>query len=138
MPPRRVQHFERLPHEESESFWHAPIGQLDVQVPMPAGFPHDVPIYPRARLTAAAGFPSSGPTSWGMEWETVDSVAKVQAWYAQSFNQGDWTITFASATAESFAATFSHKSDNHINGTLAARTSSGITQIVMSLLSPPA
>jgi hypothetical protein len=105
---------------------------------MPASFPHDVPIYPRARLTAAAGFPSSGPTSWGMEWETVDSVEKVQAWYAQSFNQGDWTITFASATAESFAATFARKTDNHINGTLAARTSSGVTQIVMSLLSPPA
>ena len=111
-------------------------GQLDAQVPTPPSFPGDVPIYPRARLTAAAGFPSSGPTSWGMEWETLDSVAKVQAYYAQNMNKGDWTITFATQSSDSFAATFARKSDSHIHGTLASNRANGVTKILMSLLSP--
>lgn len=111
-------------------------GQLDAQVLMPPTFPTDVPIYPKARLTAAAGFPSSGPTSWGMEWETLDSVAKVQTYYAQNLAKGDWTITFTTTGPDRFAATFARKSDKNINGTLAASTSSGVTRIQMSLLSP--
>jgi hypothetical protein len=114
----------------------AKAGQLDAQVPMPPTFPGDVPIYPRARLTAAAGFPSSGPTSWGMEWETLDTVPKVQAYYAQNLNKGDWTITFTSSSSDSFAATFTRKSNRNINGTLSSNNSSGVTKILMSLLSP--
>jgi hypothetical protein len=111
-------------------------GQLDAQVSMPPTFPTDVPIYPKARLTAAAGFPSSGPTSWGMEWETLDSVAKVQSYYAQNLNKGDWAITFTTNDSAKFAATFARKSDKNVNGTLAASTSNGVTRIQMSLLSP--
>jgi hypothetical protein len=111
-------------------------GQLDAQVPMPPSFPADVPIYPKARLTAAAGFPSSGPTSWGMEWETLDSVAKVQAYYAQNMNKGDWTITFTTQSSDSFAATFARRSNSHVNGTLSSNSASGVTKILMSLLSP--
>lgn len=114
----------------------ATAGQLDAQVPMPPSFPGDVPIYPKARLTAAAGFPSSGPTSWGMEWETLDSVSKVQAYYAQNMNKGDWTIRFTTQSSDSFAATFARKSDSHINGTLSSNSSNGVTKILMSLLSP--
>ncbi len=114
----------------------ATAGQLDAQVPMPPSFPGDVPIYPTARLTAAAGFPSSGPTSWGMEWETKDSVSKVQAYYAQSMNKGDWTITFTTQSSDSFAATFARRSNSHINGTLSSNSSNGVTKILMSLLSP--
>ena len=112
-------------------------GQLDAQVPMPPSFPGDVPVYPKARLTAAAGFPSSGPTSWGMEWETLDSVAKVQAFYQQNLSKGDWTVTFSAAASGSFAATFARKSNNQVNGTLAASASGGVTRIEMSLLAPP-
>ncbi len=111
-------------------------GQLDAQVPSPPSFPGDVPTYPKARLTAAAGFPSSGPTSWGMEWETLDSVSKVQAYYAQNMSKGDWTITFATKSSDSFAATFARKSDSHINGTLSSNSANGVTKILMSLLSP--
>ena len=115
----------------------SPAGQLDTQVPMPPSFPGDVPVYPKARLTAAAGFPSSGPTSWGMEWETLDSVSKVHAYYAQSMNKGDWTITFTTQSSDSFAATFARKSNSHVNGTLSSSSSNGVTKILMSLLSPP-
>ncbi|HKC19908.1 MAG TPA: hypothetical protein VKE27_09785, partial [Candidatus Dormibacteraeota bacterium] len=45
-------------------------GTLDGEVPMPDGFPTDVPIYPKARLTAGASFTSTGQVTWGMEWET--------------------------------------------------------------------
>ena len=113
-------------------------GRLDAQVPVPAGFPADVPVYTKARLTAAAGFPSTGPTSWGMEWQTLDSVSKVQAFYADKLNQGDWMITFTSTANGAFAATFRRKSDSHISGTLAANNSSGVTKILMSLVTPAA
>ena len=103
---------------------------------MPPGFPFDVPIYPKARLTAGASFVSSGQVSWGMEWETLDSVSKVQAYYAQNMNKGDWTITFATKSSDSFAATFARKSDSHINGTLSSNSANGVTKILMSLLSP--
>lgn len=113
-----------------------PSGHLDAQVPMPAGFPTDVPIYPKAVLTAAAGFPSSGPTAWGMEWETLDGVDKVRAFYADKLNQGDWSITFTNAAAGTFAATFKRKSNEQVQGTLASNGSSGVTKILLSLVAP--
>src|SRR5438552_19067389 len=113
-----------------------PSGQLDAEVSMPPGFPSDVPIYTKARLTAGASFVSSGQVSWGMEWETLDSVAKVQAFYAKQLNQGDWTVTLGNTTATSFAATFSRKSNSHEVGTLIADSGSGATKILMSLISP--
>jgi len=111
-------------------------GKLDAQVPMPAGFPGDCPIYPGARLTAGASFASSGQVSWGMEWETLDSVAKIQAFYAKQLNQGDWTVTFGTTSATSLAATFSRKSNSHVVGTLVADSGTGVTKILMSLISP--
>ena len=56
----------------------APPSRLDPEVPAPAGFPADVPIYTGARLTAGATFAANGVTTWGMEWETLDTVDKVQ------------------------------------------------------------
>lgn len=113
-------------------------GQLDAQVQVPPAFPRDIPVYPGARLTAAAGFPSAGLTSWGMEWETLDAVPKVQAYYAQGLNKGDWSITFTTNVTDAFAATFVRRSNSHVNGTLAASRSGGVTKILMSLLTPPA
>jgi len=111
-------------------------GALGAQVPMPADFPADVPIYTGARLTAGASFTSTGQTAWGMEWETLDSVAKVQAFYAKQLDQGDWTVSFTDSSAGSFAATFARKSNSHFGGTLAANSTSGVTKILLTLVSP--
>ena len=103
---------------------------------MPKGFPPDVPVYTKARLTAAAGFPSSGATAWGMQWETLDGVDTVRVFYANQLNQGDWTISFTNTATGTFAATFTRKSNSQVHGTLAANGSSGVTKILMSLVTP--
>lgn len=111
-------------------------GALAAQVPMPADFPADVPIYSGARLTAGATFTSSGEVAWGMEWQTLDSVAKVQAFYAKQLNQGDWTVNFSNNSGGSFAATYARKSDSHAGGTLAGNSTSGVTKILLTLVEP--
>jgi hypothetical protein len=110
-------------------------GPLGAQVPMPRDFPADFPIYPGARLTAGASFASSGQVAWGMEWQTLDGVAKVQAFYTKELAQGDWTAKFSSNSSGSFAATYSRKSDSHVGGTLAANSTSGATKILLTLVS---
>jgi hypothetical protein len=108
--------------------------KLDPEVAMPDGFPTDVPIYPGARLTAAAKFTSSGQTTWGMNWETLDSVDKVQAFYSTKLSQGDWSIQFKGSSNASFTATFSRKSNPKSSGILGADGSSGVTKISLSLV----
>ena len=103
---------------------------------MPADFPTDFPIYPGARLTAGASFTSSGQVAWGMEWETLDGVTKVQAFYAKQLGQGEWTVKFSNNSADSFAATYARKSDSHAGGTLAANSTSGVTKILLTLVLP--
>src|SRR5579864_750666 len=90
--------------------------KLDPLVAMPSGFPADVPIYPGSRLTAGATFSSSGQTTWGMEWETLDTVDKVQAFYSSKFSQGDWTISFSGSSNGSFSAVFARKSNSKYGG----------------------
>lgn len=103
---------------------------------MPAGFPPDVPIYPGARLTAASSFAASGqPTAWGMDWETLDSIDKVQAFYSSKLSQGDWSIEFSGSSGAKFAATFRRKSNPKSTGALGADSSSGVTKISLSLVS---
>jgi hypothetical protein len=111
----------------------SPVGPLDAAVPTPAAFPADVPVYPGARLTAGAAFSANGVTTWGMEWETLDSVDKVKAFYTSKLGQGDWTIQFSGAANGMFSATFSRKSNSKFAGILGADGSSGITKISMSL-----
>lgn len=101
---------------------------------MPPGFPSDVPIYTGARLTAAAPFTSNQQTAFGMEWETLDGIDKVQASYKAKFSAGDWTITFMDSPPDTFRATFSRKSNSRIGGLLSADGSSGVTKISLSLL----
>jgi len=113
-----------------------PTGKLDAQVAMPSGFPGDVPVYTKARLTAGETFKSSGQVAWGMEWQTLDSVATVQAFYAAKLNQADWTITFTNKATNNFSATFARKSNTSVQGTVGAATASGVTRISMSLVSP--
>jgi hypothetical protein len=109
-------------------------GRLHAQVPMPVSFPPDVPIYPGARLTAAAPFTSSGQATWSMEWETLDAVTKVRAFYADKMNQADWKISFANTSTNAFKATFGRRSDSRVTGTLASNDDSGYTKILMSLV----
>ena len=113
-----------------------PSGQLDAQVPMPAGFPGDIPVYTKARLTAGAAFRSDGQVSWGMEWQTLDGVDLVRAFYAQRLSQGDWSITFGTAPSGTFTATFTRKSNSQVQGTLASNRANGVTTISMSLAAP--
>jgi hypothetical protein len=108
--------------------------KLDPEVAMPDGFPTDVPIYPGARLTAAAKFTSGAQTTWGMNWETLDSLDKVQAFYSAKLSQADWTIQFKGSSNASFAATFSRKSNSKSSGILGADASSGVTKISLSLV----
>jgi hypothetical protein len=110
-------------------------GQLDAEVPMPAGFPSDVPIYNKARLTAGSSFTSSGQVAWGMEWETVDSAANVQAYYLKQFDQGDWTLNVSSNTTGAFTGTITRKSNSHVTGTLAINNDAGLTKILLALVS---
>jgi hypothetical protein len=108
---------------------------VDVEVTPPPGFPADVPVYPGARLTAAASF-ASPQVAWGMEWQTVDGVDKVQPFYKTKFSQGDWQITFNGSANQAFSATFSRKSNPKVGGLLGADGSSGITRITLSLAVP--
>jgi hypothetical protein len=112
-----------------------PADQMDPEAPMPPGFPSDVPIYTGARLTAAAAFTSSQQTAWGMQWETLDTIDKVQAFYKAKFSQGDWSINFMDSPPGTFKSTFSRKSNPKIGGLLSADGSSGVTKISLSLLS---
>ena len=111
-----------------------PSGKLNAQVPVPAGFPADVPVYPNSRLTSGAAFVSSGQAAWGMEWETLDPASKVQSFYASKLGQGDWAIKFSTASGSAFAATFQRKSTSAVSGTLAASSVDGLTRILMSLV----
>jgi hypothetical protein len=111
-------------------------GKLDAEAPMPPGFPTDAPIYPGSRLTAGASFTSTGQVAWGMEWETLDSVDKVQAFYTTKFGQGDWTIKAGTGSSGSFVATISRKSNPHAEGNLAVASDNGVTKVLLSLVSP--
>jgi hypothetical protein len=111
-------------------------GAFDAEVPMPPNFPPDVPIYTGARLTAGASCTSTGQVAWGMEWETLDPVAKVQVFYAKQLSQGDWTITVKDSPSGTFSAVFSRRSNSKFAGTLAANVDGGVTKILMSLVSP--
>src|SRR5258708_31602483 len=83
----------------------SPVGPLDAAVPTPPAFPADVPVYPGARLTAGAAFSANGVTTWGMEWETLDSVDKVKAFYTNKLAQGDCTIHFTAGPHRTFRRT---------------------------------
>lgn len=114
----------------------SPPVQLDDAVPTPAAFPADLPVYPRARLTAAAAFNSAGQVTWGIEWETTDAATKVQAYYQNQLNQGDWKLAAGNApSGTAFAGTFARKSNSHDAGTIAINANAGVTLIALSFVS---
>ncbi len=109
---------------------------LDAEVLPPAGFPADVPVYSGARLTAGAAFASSGEVAWGMQWETLDPITKVQPFYQKQFALGDWTIHPINATATTFSATVTRKSNSHFGGTLVIDYNGSNGKILLSLVNP--
>jgi hypothetical protein len=113
-----------------------PGDRLDPPYPTPAAFPPDVPVYPGARLTSGAGFTSPGQLAFGMEWQTLDSVDKVQAFYKTKLSTGDWQIVFNGSANNAFSANYSRKSNPKVGGMLGADGSSGITRITLSLVMP--
>src|ERR1700682_3822585 len=108
--------------------------RLDLEVAMPDGFPTDGAIYPGARLTVAAKSTSATQPTWGMNWEPLDSVDKVQAFYSTKLSQGDWSIQFKGSSNATFTATFSRKSNPKSGGMIGADGSSGVTKISLSLV----
>lgn len=111
----------------------SPTPKLDPVVAMPAGFPADIPVYTGARLTSAASFTTNGQSTWGMEWETFDSVDKVTAFYTARLNQGDWTLTFSGGANGVFSGVFARKSNPKVGGILGVDGSSGLTKISLAL-----
>jgi hypothetical protein len=109
---------------------------LDAEVPMPPGFPADVPVYSGSRLTAGAEFASSGEVAWGMQWETRDPQTKVQPFFEKQFAQGDWTIHPVSSTTNVYSATIARKSNSHFAGTLVLDYNGTNGKILLSLVSP--
>lgn len=111
-------------------------GALDAEVATPNGFPTDFPIYPHARLTAAASFPSDGQLAWGMEWESIDATTKVLAEFPKQFTHGDWALTRTNDAGQGFSATISRKSNPRVTGTFAIDNDVSVTRILVSLVIP--
>ncbi len=112
----------------------SPGGKLDPAVAMPAGFPSNFPIYPGARLTQAGNFTSNGKTTWALEWETLDTVDKVQAFYADKLNKDPWTISFSGSSNGQYSAVFAPKKNSNAGGILGVSSTFGVTKISLALV----
>ncbi len=121
-------------HKATPSAKSSAGGKLDAAVAMPAGFPSTFPIYPGARLTQEGNFTSNGKTTWAMEWETLDSVDKVQAFYADKLNKDPWTISFSGSSNGSYSAVFAPKKNSNAGGILGVNSTSGVTKISLALV----
>jgi hypothetical protein len=103
--------------------------QLDPAVAMPNGFPSDFPVYPGSRLTHASQVTANGQTSWGMEWETLNTAAAVQTFYMSKLSQGDWTLPYSSSENGAYSAVFTRKSNSKDAGLLTVELESNVTHI---------
>lgn len=108
-------------------------GNLDPQVSLPINFPSDFPVYAGARLVSAGTFTSNGTSTWSMDWETSDSVDKVQAFYTAKLAEGDWAISFSGGSNGAFSAIFNRKSNSSVGGILGVGVTTGITTINLAL-----
>ena len=100
---------------------------------MPGNFPSDFPIYTGARLVSAGSFTSNGTSTAGMDWETLDSVDKVQAFYTAKLAEGDWALSFSGSNNGAFSAIFNRKSNSSVGGILGVGVTTGITTINLAL-----
>src|SRR5712692_3537943 len=94
--------------------------------------PSDFPVYPGSRLTVAGQITANGQTTWGLQWETLDSVDAVQAFYMKRLNEGDWTLTYNGSSNGSFSAIFSRKSNRKDAGILTVELESDVTHIALA------
>jgi hypothetical protein len=114
-------------------------GPLDAQVNPPVGFPADFPVYPKARLTAGASFRSPGQAAWGMEWETTDQPAEVDAFYVKKFESSDWKLTVTAQAPEApdrYGGSIVRKSNPAESGTFMINADYGMVMINLALLVP--
>lgn len=103
--------------------------QLDPAVAMPKGFPSDFPVYPGSRLTHASQVTANGQTSWGMEWETLNTAAGVQTFYMSKLSQGDWMLPYRSSENGAYSAVFTRRSNSKDTGLLTVEIESNVTHI---------
>src|SRR3989475_9304261 len=88
-----------------------PSGQLDAEVSMPPGFPSDVPIYTKARLTAGGSFLSNGQVSGGEEREPRASAAEARRQYQGKLQQHGLTHSVTNSGSNTLHAAFSWHSN---------------------------
>ena len=100
---------------------------------MPSGFPSDFPVYPHARLTTATQVAANGQTTWGLQWETLDTVNSVQSFYTSKLNQGDWTVAYNGSASGGFSVIISRKSNSKDAGILTVDLESGVTHISLGM-----
>lgn len=111
-------------------------GKLDQPVATPSTFPSDFPVYPGARLTQASVVTANGQTTFGMKWQTLDSVEAVQAFYSTKLNQGDWMLTYNGSSNGKFSAIFSRRSNQKDAGIFGVELQSGVTDITLAFGMP--
>jgi len=117
-------------HGQNPTTSPAAQSSMDPAVVVPSDFPRDFPVYLGARPTYVGGDTSFGTTIWTMNWETIDSIDQVYAWYQTRLGQGDWTITSKTAGAGGDSISFARKSKSSCVGDLAiSQRYPGITQI---------
>ncbi len=111
-------------------------GKLGPAVSMPRGFPSDFPVYPGARLTSAGQVNLNGQMTWGVQWETLDSVDSVQSFYTSKLNQGDWTIKYNGSSNGIVSVIFTRRSNDKQAGILTVESQSNVTHISLALGMP--
>ena len=109
---------------------------LDPAVALPSDFPKDFPVYPEARATYFGGDSSFGTTTYGIRWETTDSIDQAYRWYQTQLSQGDWKITTSGTDAvNGDTIGFVRRSNSTKTGDLAiSERSLGVTQIGLTLV----
>jgi hypothetical protein len=62
--------------------------QGGANLPLPAGFPADIPMYPQVNIFAASQMPSQG---FMVQGQTADAVEKVAEFYVTQMTSSGWT-----------------------------------------------
>src|SRR5438445_238056 len=90
-------------------------------------------VYAGARITAAKQVLANGQATWGVVWETLDSVDQVQSFYVSKLNEGDWTLTYNGSSTGTFSAIVSRRSNQKDAGILTVESESKVTHIALAL-----
>lgn len=119
----------RQPQREVTAF------QLGENLPLPQGFPNDLPIYPGATVIATAWFRSGEETtSYLLRLLTTDFEEQVIDFYRQRLETGGWEIGDDFQDERGFGLTFSDRFNESLAGTVAADVFSDDTQYTEVIL----